>query len=81
MVSVTPLVAFFVACLALAPGVAEAQELEPRAYVNTPVGLNFIAVAYLFSSGNILLDPSLPIEDLQAKLHLVVVVPSGTLRS
>jgi hypothetical protein len=40
-----------------------AQELEPRALINAPVGTNFalISTGYLF--GNVLLDPALPIED------------------
>jgi hypothetical protein len=44
-----------------------AQELEPRTYANIPVNMNFLALGYVHSKGNILLDPSLPIEDLNAK--------------
>jgi len=46
-----------------------AQELEPRNLTNIPVKTNFIAVRYGFTSGNVLLDPAIPIENLQAKLH------------
>ena len=52
---------------------AAGQELEPRRYVNAPVGVNFLAVAYGFSSGNVLLDPTLPIEGLDARLHVVAL--------
>ena len=45
------------------------QELEPRALSNLPVGTNFLAAGYAFASGNVLMDPSLPLEDLDAKLH------------
>ncbi len=48
-----------------------AQELEPRTYSNTPIGLNFVGVAYAFSRGNVLLDPVLPIEGLKSDLHIV----------
>ena len=45
-----------------------AQELEPRTYNNTPTGVNIVALAYAYSSGNVLLDPTLPVEDLDGKL-------------
>jgi hypothetical protein len=45
------------------------QELEPRGLTNLPLGSNFIVGGYVYSSGNILLDPALPIEDLNSNLH------------
>jgi hypothetical protein len=42
------------------PG-ASAQDLEPRAYSPAPVGTNFVTFSYSHSSGDVLLDPSLPI--------------------
>jgi len=62
----------------LAAGAAGAQELEPRAYRTLPTGLNFVVVAYRFSSGNVVTDPSLPIEDLKIKLQVPTL---GYLRS
>jgi hypothetical protein len=50
-----------------------AQELEPRLYRNAPVGLNAFVLAYGFSEGNVLFDTSLPIEDVQADLHVVLL--------
>ncbi len=47
------------------------QELEPRALTNIPVGMNFAVIGYGYSQGNILLDPAVPIEDVNAKLHQV----------
>jgi len=47
---------------------AAAQELEPRALVNAPVGMNFLVVSAGYLSGNLLLEPSLPIEDGKARL-------------
>jgi hypothetical protein len=46
-----------------------AQELEPRLLINVPVGTNFVIAGYGFARGNILLDPAVPIEDLDANLH------------
>ena len=52
-------------------GVGVAQELEARAFANTPVGLNFIAVGYGYSAGNVFFDPSLPLEDTDARVNVV----------
>ena len=52
---------------------AVAQELEPRTYANTPTGVNLLAVAYALSSGNVLLDPTLPIENLDGTLNIGLV--------
>jgi hypothetical protein len=48
------------------------QELEPRNLTNLPVGINAFAGGYVYSSGNILLDPAIPIEDLKSNLHTFV---------
>lgn len=50
-----------------------AQDLEPRAYVNTPVGLNFVIAGYAYQTGDVLTDPSLPLEDAQLQSHSAVV--------
>ncbi len=49
-----------------------AQELEPRALTNLPVGMNFAMVGYGFGQGNTLLDPAIPIEDLSGKVHTII---------
>ena len=46
-----------------------AQELEPRALTNIPPGFNFAVAAYAYSEGNILIDPSIPIEDFDGRIH------------
>lgn len=48
-----------------------AQELEPRSLTNVPVGMNFGVLVYGITAGDILLDPAVPIEDLNADLHTV----------
>ena len=52
---------------------ASAQELDPRAYTPVPVGGNLIISAFTYQSGEVLLDPSLPITDLNAKLGIATV--------
>ena len=49
---------------------AAAQELEARSYANTPIDVNLLSLGYGYSSGNVLLDPTLPIEDLDGKLNV-----------
>ncbi|MBK7108054.1 MAG: hypothetical protein IPH61_02575 [Bacteroidetes bacterium] len=48
-----------------------AQELEPRAYANLPKALNAIALGYTYTKGNVILDPSIPISDLEIVSHNV----------
>lgn len=52
---------------------AQAQELETRFYTNVPVGLNLLQFGYARSTGNILVDPALPIEGLDAQLNVTQV--------
>ena len=68
-----PAVALFLA----APAVP-AQELEPRAYSASPVGTNFAVAGLSRVKGEVLLDPSVPIKDLQADINLFV---AGYLRT
>ena len=59
------------ACLRVQP--AAAQELEPRAYSNLPIGLNFLALAYAHSKGGLSTDPALPVEDAHLKIDTGVL--------
>ena len=63
--------AALVALALLAAATAEAQELEPRAYTNTPVGMNFLVLGYAYTKGDVALDTSLPIEDGNIAVHSV----------
>jgi len=55
------------------PGPAGAQSLEPRAYSNTPVGMNFLLLGYAYQEGDVLLDPSAPVKDIQVEVHSAVL--------
>lgn len=61
------------AALALLLSDALAQELEPGAYQNAPVGMNVVFAGYGFSKGNILLDAALPVEGANATVHGVAL--------
>lgn len=57
------------ACLLVANGAAFAQDLEPRAYTNLPVGLNFLVVGYAFSGGDITTEATAPLQDGKVDFH------------
>jgi hypothetical protein len=42
---------------------ARAQSIDPRSFVDTPVGLNFLVAGYAYSWGSVAFDPSIPIEN------------------
>jgi hypothetical protein len=52
---------------------AQAQELEPRALQNAPVGLNFLVASLGYARGNLLMDPALPIEDARADVGTLIL--------
>ena len=56
----------------LTPVAVQAQDLEPRAYVNTPVGFNFFIASYAYSAGGLSTEPSLPVQDAQLEIHTSV---------
>ena len=67
-------VAVLAAALALgALSSARAQVMEPLSYTNAPIGLNFLIAGYGYLWGDVLVDPSLPIKDADAKVHTVIL--------
>ena len=58
---------------------AHAQQLEPRSYTNTPVGLNFLLVGYGYTEGSIGVDPAVPITDAQLRTNSAVIGYSRSL--
>jgi len=50
---------------------ADAQDMEPRSYAPSPIGVRFVVVGITRSSGGVVVDPSLPVEDA----HAVVTSP------
>ena len=47
---------------------APAQEMEPRSYSPNPVGVTFVLAAFARSTGGVLTDPSLPVDDVDAEV-------------
>lgn len=53
------------------PDPVQAQQLEPRAYSPAPVGLNIIGLAAYYTTGNVVTDPTSPIQNLHARVDMV----------
>jgi hypothetical protein len=50
-----------------------AQSLEPRAYSNAPVGLNFVFAGFQNSTGALIFDTSLPLTDANADVDMGLI--------
>ncbi len=61
--------AFAVLGLVIITGRTQAQDLDPRAYAWVPVNMTFFVAGFGYSHGEILTDPSIPIEDLVATIE------------
>lgn len=64
--------------LLLMPTLAAAQSMDPRAYANLPVGLNFLLAGYTYSQGELGFDASAPLQDGHTRVH---ALPIGYVRS
>ena len=76
--------AHLAAALCLAAGVlaaapARAAEIEPRAYLNTPVGMNFVIAGYVYSEGGLSTDPASPLQDAKLKINTGLFAYARTL--
>jgi hypothetical protein len=57
----------------LLPALCTAQDLTPRAYVSAPITSNAVILTYAFADGELVFDPTLPIEDAVGTIHTPVV--------
>jgi len=66
---------YLVGCtaLAIAPSTVRAQEMEPRAYSPAPVGLNFLTAGVSQSSGGVAVDPTLPLDNVEAQFQTATI--------
>ena len=67
------------ACLSVPIPRARAQDIEPRAYSNAPIGVNFLIGGYAYSRGGLPFDPSLPIKDAHLQTSNAVVAYARSL--
>ncbi len=52
---------------------ARAAELEPRAYSNAPIGMNFLIAGFAISKGGLSTDPASPIQDAHLNIDTGVL--------
>ena len=64
----TALAVVVVGLIAASPRI-HAQDLEPRAYSNAPVGLNFLITGYVHSEGGVVVDPTIPLTNANIQIH------------
>src|SRR4029453_12754887 len=69
-----------VALVLLVATTVEAQELEPRAYSNTPVGLHFLILGYPFPKGEGGPNTSAPVEDGKVTVHSAALAYARSFR-
>lgn len=74
---------FAIQCLAMllvfVASNSTAQDLEPRTYANTPIGLNFVILGYGHTEGGVGTDPALPLQDLNVEVHSGVLAYARSL--
>ncbi|MBL8419637.1 MAG: transporter [Dechloromonas sp.] len=58
---------------------AHAQDIEPRAYSNAPIGVNFLIAGYAFTEGAVPFDAALPIKNAQLRTSNAVLAYAGVL--
>lgn len=56
-----------------APFAARAQDMEPRAFSNAPIGMNFLIGGYAFTQGGLAFDPALPVTNEHLKTSSAVL--------
>ncbi len=64
-----------ITALALVSGQSstQAQEIEPRAYSNAPVGVNFLVAGYAYTRGGLAFDSALPLTNPQLETSSAVL--------
>lgn len=70
---------WFLLRLACLPFSLHAGEIEPRAYVNTPVGVNFMLAGYVYSDGGLSTAAASPIKDAELKMDSEVLAYARSL--
>lgn len=55
------------------PTPTRAQDIEPRAFSNAPVGVNFLIAGYAFTSGGLSFDPAVPVSNAELETSNVVL--------
>jgi hypothetical protein len=65
--------------LVLWGGRAHAEDIEPRAYSNAPIGINFLIAGYAYAEGGLEAGASVPLENANLQTHATVLAYARTL--
>lgn len=68
-----PLVLVLVLVVTLLSNFVQAQEIEPRAYTNAPIGVNFLVAGIGYSEGGISFDPAVRLTNANIKTDLAAL--------
>ena len=58
---------------------AEAQELEPRSYMNIPINQQFLIIGVGHSTGEVMPSPTVPVEDVQLDINVLALAYARSL--
>jgi len=72
----TPRTAVLVGLNLLVASQLAAQDVQPRVYTPAPVGVNLATMSYAFSSGTVLFDKTIPVENANAHIHSIAAAYS-----
>jgi hypothetical protein len=53
----------------LPPTILNAQDVQPRVYTPAPTGVNLLTLGYAFSTGSVLFDKTVPIDNAKGDIH------------
>lgn len=70
---------FLCVLMFLTSALLHAGEIEPRAYVNTPVGVNFTLLGYAHSDGGLSTSGSSPIQDAELQMDTEILAYARSL--
>lgn len=68
------------AFLLLVSSISHAQDLEPRTYANVPIKMNFFVAGTGYTSGGVIFDPTIPLDNAKIKINGFVVAYARTLK-
>jgi hypothetical protein len=74
-----PLFYLLLTVLLFVPLRTDAGEIEPRSYVNTPVGVNFLLAGYAYSDGGLATSGSSPLKDANLTMHTFLLAYARSL--
>lgn len=70
---------FKLAAFSFVSNMANATDIDPRAYSNIPVGLNFLIAGYGHTRGNVSVAPSIPMKNAELTIDSAVLAYSHSL--